>query len=100
MQIRLNDRGLFWGQIGEKYLSKILEKNTAAKANVIRKSLTDSDSMTGVCSEAKSKHRTGQKSGLNRSNFDEVKVAEELQEHEEKNYLKYETIWPQLYQLL
>ena len=46
---------------------------------MIRKSLADSDSMTGVCSEAKSKYRTGQKSGLSLSNFDEVKVAEELQ---------------------
>ena len=56
-----------------------MERNIEAKANVIRKSLADSDSMTGVCSEAKSKYRTGQKSGLNLSNFDEVKVAEELQ---------------------
>ena len=37
--------------------------------------------MTGVCSGAKGKYRTGQKSGRNLSNFDEVKVAQELQEH-------------------
>ena len=54
---------------------QILDTNIEARANVIRKSLVDSDSMTEVCSGAKSKYRTGQKSGLNLSNFDEVKVA-------------------------
>ena len=54
--------GLFWAKYltqilettnNEKYLSQILETNIGGKSNVIRKSLVDSDSMTGVCSGAK-----------------------------------------------
>ena len=37
--------------------------------------------MTGVCSGAKGKYRVGQQSGLNLSNFNEVKVAEGIQEY-------------------